>query len=314
MLAKTEFTDHNKILTPKPIRFNFKWLDGNSTKFNYNIVHSTHGKVAVKMLSFYRDGNEHHYRDICKALFPGKNVGHDYDIWKSLVNHCLIAFSSKHSHGSMFYKITLAGEEALAIADANQPYYRVMRWYVMEEDEMISEMVKADLNGEEAYKDRDPKTLIALLEELFNPSSKMRTLGSAYRWMNKVIDCLKENSTFYDDMTSEEVMKWLEDSKDKWPEIYAYLNVLHKVSKARGKFISKQNAIEEAKAKIVVGTTINTNRYRIDTDTLVVEGIYGNKHKAVLFSNYDAGWYGMSLNRIAKHIANGKWTISTTAA
>ena len=306
VLEKTEFTDYNKILTPKPIRFN--------SNFKYNLVHSTHGKVTVKMLNFYRDGNEHHYRDICKALFPDKNIGHDYDIWKSLVKHHMIAFSSKHKHGSMFYKITPAGEEVLAVADANQPYYRVMRWYGMEEDEMISEMVKADLNGEEAYKDRDPETLIALLEELFNPSSKMRTLGSAYRWMNKVIDCLKRNSTFYDDMTSEEVMKWLEASKDKWPEIYAYLNVLRKVSNTNGKFISYQNAIEEAKAKVVVGTTINTNRYRISTDTLVVSRIYGNKNKVAWFSNYEAGWNGMSLTRIAKHIANGKWTISKTAA
>ena len=261
---KSEFSDNNYILAPKPISFDtlpklhemshtmgkkYHWghVSVKNVGFTqaYNLLHTTHGTVSTKMLALCQDGNEHHYRDICKQLFPDKNVGHDIDCWNGLIKKGALKFSSKHKYRSMYYKITSFGQEILKIADINQSYFRIMRWYKIDEDQMISEMMKADLNGEEAYKDQDPKTLVALLEQIFNPSSQLRTIGSAYRWMNNICNSLKKNKDFYEKMTSPEVMTWIHANKEKSNEVMKFFIFLSKAEKSLKKNLEKEAKLAE---------------------------------------------------------------------
>jgi len=194
-----------------------------------NLSHATAGLVAMKMLMMYADGNEHHWREISSKLFPDKGYGHDIDCWRSLIDRSLISFSSKHAHGMKFYKITSFGREVLDIIKANDPYFRVVRWFKIDEDEVIPAMMQADLQGEEAYRDAEPEAFINLLECLFNPGSGMRRLGSAYRWMNTVVRLIKTNCMFFEKFTMPEVTGWL-DSHKHYYGIEKFYKILDKVA------------------------------------------------------------------------------------
>lgn len=255
---KTEFSDSNHILAPRAISFincplleeysKVKtncwggWVNGDAKYILSNeshmkmakaLAHSHLGQVTTRMLDVYRDGGEHHYDDVCKRL--GFYKGKDIDCWRSLVNRGLIEFSSKHSYGSKYYKITPFGQEILGIADANNICYRVLRWYKLDGDELIEAMIKADLNGEDASNSQEPPMIIAMFDALLDPSSRIRQIGSAYRWMNKVISLIDRNDEFYEKATHPEVMAWIESNKGKSAEYIAFFNKICKIQKKRAK-------------------------------------------------------------------------------
>ena len=240
--------DNNSILTPKMLDFkSFSMLCQYALtqceRKAFNMMHSTFGLVTVNMLNVYHDGNEHHYKDVLQALFPGKPYGHDYDCWKSLVFKKLIKFSSKHSYGSKYYEITPLGREVLEIANANQAYFRIMRWFKIKGEDIYAAMMKADLNGEESWKDLLPETMLELFKQLFDPDSKMRQLGSAYRWMNNVINLLKNDNDFYEKATVPEVMDWIESHRSSNIEVQNFFNVLAKIQKRKAKKMKKLNSL-----------------------------------------------------------------------
>lgn len=127
-------------------------LDAYGAREVANLIHSTSGHMTMKMLQIFEDGHEHHYREIVKKLFPEKGYGHDLDCFRSLENHKMIEFSSKHSHGMKFYRIIDFGREMLKVVKANQVYFRVARWFKIKGEDICTAMMKADLNGEESKK------------------------------------------------------------------------------------------------------------------------------------------------------------------
>ena len=93
--------------------------------------------------------------------------------------------------------------------------------------------MKADLAGEESWKDLLPESIVDFLEALFNPSSDIRRLGSAYRWMNNFMYLLKNNDDFYDKIDSPEIMSWLEKNKDRYPDVSRFLLIFNKMQKKK---------------------------------------------------------------------------------
>lgn len=166
--------------------------------------------VAMKFLLAYEDGNEHAYRDVTASL--SMPVGHDIDCWRSLCDLDMIALSSKGRYGLQYFTITDIGREVLSIVKANQVYWRIARWFKLDDDKVIQAMVQADLNGEESWKDLMPEAFTALLEGLFNPDSDLHRVGSCYRWMNNVMRLLKEKNEFFEKFNCPEVNAWLKEN------------------------------------------------------------------------------------------------------
>ena len=175
-----------------------------------NLVHSTSGLVTMKMLMMYADGNEHCWHEISDKMFPGYGYGHDIDCWRSIQKRGLIDFHSKRDRGKKFYVLSSLGKEVLDIAKKNDVCFRVLRWFKLDEDEIIPAMMKADLQGEESYKDTEPEAVIAMLQALFDRASAIRQLGSAYRWMNMIARFMKKSSSFYKMMRMPEVVAWID--------------------------------------------------------------------------------------------------------
>lgn len=198
-----------------------------------NLSYAVSGQVTMKMLAVYADGNEHHYDEVCKALDLA--YGHDIDCWRSLIDRSMIGFSSKKGHGRKYYTITDFGKEVLRVVEANQVYFRVARWYKIKGEDVFTAMMKADLAGEESWKDLLPESLTALLDALFNPSSKIRQLGSAYRWMNNFMYLLKTNDEFYQKIDCPEVLSWLQQNKSRYPAISRFLKIFNRMQKKRAK-------------------------------------------------------------------------------
>lgn len=221
------------ILDPMPISIVFKSFPHLNKCMvpNQAILHATPSLVTMKMLKIYEDGNEHHYTDVCRELFPDKSYGHDIDCWRSLVKRGMISFSSKHSHGKMFYKISDFGREVLSIVEANRLYSRISRWFKVDDDDRCTAMMEADLRGEEAWKDLLPESFIELFEALFNPTSSLRRIGSCYRWMNNTVWLIKSNNEFYQKIDCPEVMSWLQEHKDIYRGIDKFLNIVYKAKK-----------------------------------------------------------------------------------
>ena len=211
------------------------YLDSYGAREVANLIHSTSGQVTMRMLQIFEDGHEHHYREIVEKLFPEKGYGHDIDCFRSLEKYKMIEFSSKHSHGRKFYRITNFGREMLKVVKANQVYFRVARWFKIKGEDICTAMMKADLNGEESWKDLLPETLTALLESLFNPASEIRLLGSAYRWMNNFMYLLKTNDEFYEKIDNPDVLAWLQANKAKYSSIETFLKKFSRMQKKRAK-------------------------------------------------------------------------------
>ena len=199
-------------------------------------IYSINGTVTMKMLKIFADGNEHHYDDIWLALFPDKNKGHDIDCFNGLKDNCFIEFSSKHAHGKMYYKITELGKEMLKICDVNQPYYRIFRWIKFKGNNIYEAMMKADLQyGENTSMDLSDESMLDLLKNIFDKTSKMRKIGSAYRWLNNVINAYKQNDQVYSLINSELVEKWMNENSLTNPEINRFKTRIEKIGKIRKK-------------------------------------------------------------------------------
>ena len=186
--------------------------------------------ITMKMLAIYADGNEHCYRDCWQTLFPQKSEGHDIDCWRSLENNGFIKFSSKHKYGRKYYIITGTGREMLAVCEVNYIYHRIARWFKIDEDDRAFEMIRGDMAGEDASNDMNIESFITLLEELFNPMSKMHMLGSCFKFMDNVVKMTKTEPEFYEKVTSPEVMAWLNSHKH-YPGVEAYIKILAKIAK-----------------------------------------------------------------------------------
>lgn len=199
----------------------------------YNFIHSTNGLITMKMLRVYEDGKEHSYFDICNRF--NFTYGHDIDCWKSLRTNQLIEFSSKHGHGREYYVITEIGKELIKILDINQAYYKIARWLkIKDEDERIRISMQCDLQGEESWKDLMPESINALLENLFNPNSDMHNIGSCYRWMNNIINFLKTDKSFYENMNNPEVIAWFNAHK-QYDGVETFLKKFNKIAKKHNK-------------------------------------------------------------------------------
>jgi hypothetical protein len=211
----------------------YKMTDSRQNKTARNLSYAVSGQVTMKMLAVYADGNEHHYDEVCQALDLA--YGHDIDCWRSLIDRSMIGFSSKKAHGRKYYTITDFGKEVLRVVEANQVYFRVARWYKVKGEDVFTAMMKADLAGEESWKDLLPESLAALLDALCNPSSNIRQLGSAYRWMNNFMYLLKTNDEFYQKIDCPEVLSWLQQNESRYPAISRFLKIFNRMQKKRAK-------------------------------------------------------------------------------
>ena len=198
-----------------------------------SFMHRHANQATMKMLKCFEDGDALSYRyHVLPTVFPGMPVGHDIDCFKGLINTKLIKFSHKGSHGLKLFKITDLGREVCKIADINNIFYRVVRWFkIDDEDEMIAAMMKADLNGEESYKDTMPETIIELLENLFNPESEMHKIGCCYRFMNNLINYLKRYDGLFEKFDVPEIDAWLNEHVGKYHGVDAFLKIFNQIKR-----------------------------------------------------------------------------------
>ena len=211
----------------------YKLTNKTHSKIARNLSYAVSGQVTMKMLAVYADGNKHHYDEVGRAL--GLTYGHDIDCWRSLISRSMIILSSKKAHGRKYYTITDFGKEVLRVVEANQVYFRVARWYKIKGEDVFTAMMKADLAGEESWKDLLPESLTALLDALFNPNSQLRLLGSAYRWMNNFMYLLKTNDEFYQKIDCPEVLSWLQQNESRYSAISRFLKIFNRMQKKRAK-------------------------------------------------------------------------------
>ena len=234
MIADKLFKDGYDILRPsKLVMAKDRFPNINQyTLYNYRVqpnsfIHATDKQVGIKMLKLCNEHGTCSYMQMLKALFPDKKYGHDKTLWDSLRTRKLIELSHKGKYREEFYKLTDLGKEVLEIVKINYKYYRIARWFNIDEDKLYVEMLNADLKGEEAYCDLDPATFIELLEVLFNIDSDMHKVGSCYRWMNNIIKAIKTDSSFCKKISDSVVIDWIGSHK--------YLHGVEKVDKILAK-------------------------------------------------------------------------------
>ena len=177
-----------------------------------NLRHVVNGFSYVKYLRAYENGEA-----ISRKIADSRcsiNIG--VDNWKRILDWNALAEDHIGKHRCHFWKLSDDGHAILKMADANDAYYRVMRWYdgSLNDDDRVTEIVKAELRGEEAWKANDPIGFIEMLDSLLNPESLCRKAGSSYRWMNKIMFAAKKYDSFRKHITSHEVLNWLEEHKD----------------------------------------------------------------------------------------------------
>ena len=193
-----------------------------------SLLHSNLEQIRIRMLKTYEDGNEHHYMEMHNALFPNKKRGYDADSWKSLVTQRLIEFYRTGPRNLKFYKITNLGREVLRAADANQIYFRVARWFKKNENPYAKAIAYDMSNNTCSYEDLDPKTIIELLENLFNPDSHIRQMGTAYRWMNNLVYLIKTNQYFFEILDNPDITAWLAKNADNYLGIKEFMHIIQK--------------------------------------------------------------------------------------
>jgi len=199
-------------------------------KAAHNLCHMTFGKVTMKVLKFFEDGNEHNYREIRSIMFPDKILGHDVDCYNSLRDRDMIEFSSKGKHGVMFFRITPFGQEILNICKINDVYYKTMRWFCLDEDEMFSALMKADMGDEDTRDDISTESILNLVKSLLSTESSIAKLGSRYRFMNKFMQKILTSQNFYEAVNQPEINSWLDEHKDE-PEVTKFYVKWGKVQK-----------------------------------------------------------------------------------
>ncbi len=176
-----------------------------------NICHATFGLVSMKMLKFFEDGGEHNYREICPVLFPGKPLSHDKDCFNYLRTNGMVTLSRKGKRGVMFFKLTPLGEEVLGICYKNDVYFRPMRWFALDEDEMFSSMVEHDMSGGDSSGDITTESVLNLVKALLSADSDIAKIGSRYKFFNKFMKMLKTKQSFYEAVNQPEVNAWLDE-------------------------------------------------------------------------------------------------------
>ena len=195
------------------------------------LVHSSTSQIKTKMLAVFEDGKLHTVRDVHDKLFPSKLIFHDIGSFKSLCSQELIEFAEKTGRTSA-YAITEIGLDALKAIRDNEVYYKVTRLFKSKGD-FYENALENDLydGGALSVSALCPKSFASLLEELFDPSSSIRLMGSAYRRMNNVVYLLKSNDEFYSYFNMPEVMRWLDSSREGNAEVAKFYRVFERISK-----------------------------------------------------------------------------------
>ena len=191
-----------------------------------NFVHVTHKLTYVKMLDFFRDGKSRSYRELCDKLFPTKCYGHDIDLFKHLLNKKMVAFVGNKGRLKL-YAITDFGRDILRIADANNVYYKPLRWFMIDnEDERTTAMLKADMDGTaNTYAETSTESILDLLKAIFSKDSDITKICSRYRWFNQFVGLLKRSSSFYDACHKPEIEAWLVEQASSSPEVARFLKI-----------------------------------------------------------------------------------------
>ena len=174
------------------------------------LLSSTRGTITMKMLLVHEDGNEHHFNEMAKACnIPN---GNDIDCYRSLIDRGMIAFSSKHSRGSKYYKITDFGKFIIRIIKTNDVFYRCARWFKnQDEDSIYKNMLNSDVNTNEcALDDISAESVLNMVKALLDLSSDIHKIGSACKWMNTFMYLLKSSKEFYGYVDIPEVNAWLD--------------------------------------------------------------------------------------------------------
>ena len=178
------------------------------------LLHSTRGTVTMKMLLAYADGKEHHFKEMAKAC--GIQEDTDIDCWKSLVNRNLISFSSKHQRGSKYYTITNFGRFITNVIEANDVFYKTIRWFKnIDDDQIYAKMMTHDLNTNGySFDDISPESCLKLVQSLLDESSMLFKLGSVCKWMNAFMYVLKSSRELYNHINIPEINEWLDANKE----------------------------------------------------------------------------------------------------
>ena len=194
------------------------------------LMHRHQGQIVSKMLLCYIDGDALSYRHVHARLFPSESIGHDKDTFKSLIDMDLIAFSHKGPRGLKLYKITDLGKEVCKIIAINYKFYRIIRWFkIDDENARITAMMNADLCGEDTQHDTSSNVIIELLEELFDPASKMHDVGSCFRIMNSLMSCLKQHRELFNKFDALEVQEWLHQHASTYFGISKFIDIFNKI-------------------------------------------------------------------------------------
>ena len=197
-----------------------------------NLRHAVNGYTYVKWLKAFKDSVPMSRKQAQEktSIYMGT------DNWKRINEWMMLDLDHVGKYRCAFYKLSHDGERALAMVEANDAFYRVMRWFdhTLDEDQLTVELMQADLNGEEAWKSLEPEGFIKMYDAVFNPESLCRKVGSSYRWINKICHMCKVRQDFFEKTTCDEVIAWF-NSHIHYDGVSNFLKFLEKLQKKYAK-------------------------------------------------------------------------------
>ena len=194
-----------------------------------NLKHAVNGFSYIKYLRAFDCGKAISRKEANKRT-TGTICGPDN--WKRLVGWHLLECDHKDKFGCSYWKLTEDGAKVLQMANANEPYYKVMRWYdnALNEDELISQIMKEDLAGLESWKSQMAEGFIGMFNAIFNPESLCRKTGASYRWINKIIYLCKTREDFFNKVVDPEVIAWF-NGHIQFDGVQNFVNLISRMQK-----------------------------------------------------------------------------------
>ena len=217
-------TDFKRILPPKK----------ESNFFITKFMHATLDNVYVRMLNTF-DGKVSCWKNTFNEVFPNQTHMFDMDSFKYLVKERLISFDHKEGN-TKYYHITDNGQKVLDIARDNYAASRVLAWFdgKTTDENIYAKVIDNDIMCKRnSAEDFLPNTICKMLSSLLDTSSAMYEIGSAFRFLNKLIMSLSKYDFLFSAFDNSEVRQWIDDNALKMDTVKKFKCFFDKLSKKK---------------------------------------------------------------------------------
>ncbi len=173
----------------------------------------TRNLLYIKFLMFIDKHPKCSYHEIWQnVIYPllKKDKGHDIDLVKNMVFEGLTYIADYGKYRAPLYSTTELGKRILSIVEVNEDIYRVVRHFTVDPEEYATKIINEDLMGDgESWNDLSVDTVNNMLDELFDPDSRVQDIGSHFYWINKIMSVYKASKDFRDLLRKPETTEFI---------------------------------------------------------------------------------------------------------